>query len=127
MITRTIYGIAGGASLVLGVAGIFLPVLPTTPFILLAAWCFSRSSERLHNWLVSHVHLGPIIHAWQVEKSIPRRTRNGILLLLWMSLGFSAWLLAEPKWIMLLLALGLVPTVILLRIKVREIGRPGGE
>ena len=122
MITRTAYGIAGGTSLVLGVAGIFLPVLPTTPFILLAAWCFSRSSERLHDWLVSHAHLGQIIHAWQVEKAISRRTRNGILLFLWLSLGFSAWMLGEPLWIILLAGLGLIPTVILLRMNIKESG-----
>ena len=122
MIAKTAYGVAGGASLALGVAGIFLPVLPTTPFILLAAWCFSRSSERLHTWLISHVHLGPIIHAWQVEKAIPRRTRNGILFVLWLSLGFSAWMLAEPWWIVGLIALGLVPTVILLRLRIKAPG-----
>ena len=119
MIAKTAYGMAGGASLVLGVAGIFLPVLPTTPFILLAAWCFSRSSDRLHNWLVSHVHLGPIIHAWQEEKAIPRRTRNWILALLWVSLGFSAYVLGEPWLTALLLLLGLIPTVILLRLDLK--------
>lgn len=120
MISKTFYGVAGGTSLALGVAGIFLPVLPTTPFVLLAAWCFSRSSDRLHNWLVSHAHFGPIIHAWQVEKSIPRRTRNAILVLLWLSLGLSAYILAQPWWVVVLVVLGLIPTVILLRVNLKE-------
>jgi hypothetical protein len=62
---RTLLIIAGFLSLGFGVAGIFLPLLPTTPFILLAAFCFSRSSERLHQWLLQHPRLGSLISDWE--------------------------------------------------------------
>lgn len=55
----------GLLNVVLGTAGIFLPLLPTTPFLLLAAYLFARSSERWHTWLLNHKHLGPYIHAFK--------------------------------------------------------------
>ena len=55
----------GWISLLLGFIGIFLPILPTTPFAILSAWCFSKSSERLHNWLLSNRTLGPLIKDWE--------------------------------------------------------------
>ncbi len=54
----------------LGLIGVFLPLLPTVPFMLLAAFCFARSSERLHNWLVSHPRFGPAITDWQERGAI---------------------------------------------------------
>lgn len=59
----------------LGVLGIALPLLPTTPFLLLAALCFSRGSERIHQWLLSHPTLGPPILDWQNKRAIARRTK----------------------------------------------------
>lgn len=61
----------GCVSLVLGVVGIFVPLLPTTPFILLSGWCFLRSSERFHSWLVSHERFGPMLIAWRDHGAIP--------------------------------------------------------
>ena len=105
----------------LGVIGIFLPVLPTTPFILLAAWAFSRSSERFHQWLLAQPQLGPIVRAWEDEAGLPRRIRNKVILLLWLSLGFSAFLMSLlDYWFQLPLfaVLGLGITVYLLRLPV---------
>lgn len=62
---RIIYVAAGLGSLFLGIVGAFLPVLPTTPFVLLAAWCFSKSSKRLHERLLANRALGPLIRDWQ--------------------------------------------------------------
>lgn len=73
--TRWAYLSAGWTCLVLGAAGIFLPVLPTTPFVLLAAWCFSRSSERLHRRLVEHPRLGPPIRDWEAHGVIRTRSK----------------------------------------------------
>ena len=65
----------GCLSLTLGVIGIFLPVLPTTPFLLLAAWSFSQGSERLHQWIMSHPTLSPPIKDWQTNRSIKRQVK----------------------------------------------------
>jgi len=62
---KTIYLLTGLLSLMLGVAGVFLPILPTTPFVLLAAWCFSKSSRRLHERLLASRTFGPLIRDWQ--------------------------------------------------------------
>jgi uncharacterized membrane protein YbaN (DUF454 family) len=61
---RYLFLISGFVSLGLGVAGLVLPFLPGTPFLILAAFCFSRSSERFHLWLIRHKHFGPPIKAW---------------------------------------------------------------
>lgn len=78
MITQTkrlLFLCAGWVALALGVIGIPVPLLPTTPFLLLAAVCFARGSERWYNWLVQHPQLGPPISAWQNERAIPRRVK----------------------------------------------------
>ena len=69
-IRRTLWALAGSISLLLGLIGIPLPLLPTTPFLLLSAFCFSQSSERLHNWLMTHPTLSPPIKNWQRHGAI---------------------------------------------------------
>lgn len=105
----------GCLSIVLGVVGIFLPILPTTPFILLAAWSFARSSERFHLWLLNHRRLGPIVHAWQSGEGIPRKVRNRVLLLLWFSLLSTALLIAKLWLVPVLLLVGTSTTIYLMR------------
>ena len=72
---RLLYMGAGWSALGLGILGIPLPLLPTTPFLLLAAVCFARGSQRWHDWLLQHPQLGPPIVAWQRERAIPRRVK----------------------------------------------------
>jgi uncharacterized membrane protein YbaN (DUF454 family) len=67
--------IAGIVSLALGVLGIVLPLVPTTPFLLLAAFCFGRGSERLLKWLLGHPRFGPTIREWNQSRSISRRAK----------------------------------------------------
>ena len=67
---RTLYIIAGFLSLGIGIIGIFVPLLPTVPLVLLAAFCFARSSERLHNWLITHPRFGPMISDWNESGAI---------------------------------------------------------
>jgi len=73
---RILFFIGGWVSLILGCIGIILPLLPTTPFILLAAYCFSRSSERLHQWLITHPQMGPLIRDWQQDGSISKTAKT---------------------------------------------------
>ena len=72
---RWIYLSLGWLSLSLGILGIFLPLLPTTPFLLLAAFAFSKASPRLHVWLLGHRHFGPLIRDWQERRVIPIRAK----------------------------------------------------
>ena len=66
---------AGWISLILGIIGIFLPLLPTTPFVLLSAYCFSKSSPRLHHWLIHQPRLGPMIQNWEQQGSISQNAK----------------------------------------------------
>jgi len=92
---RPIWFAAGLIMLALGIIGAFVPVMPTTIFLILAAWCFSRSSRRLEAWLLAHRTFGPVILAWRREGAIPRRGK--ILACLGMALGFGLfWVGAHP-------------------------------
>jgi uncharacterized membrane protein YbaN (DUF454 family) len=68
--------VAGFDSLTLRILGIALPLLPTTPFLLLAAFCFGRSSEKLQRWLLEHPRLGPPIRDWQEQRTISRKAKG---------------------------------------------------
>lgn len=70
----------GGAATGLAALGVFLPVLPTTPFLLLAVWAFARASPRLHAWLYEHPRFGPFLRDWRDEGAIPRRAKVAAVL-----------------------------------------------
>lgn len=93
MTKRIIFIISGLLSLGLGILGIFLPLLPTTPFLLLSAYLFMRSSKKLYDWLMNHRYLGPYLQNFIVHKTIPRRSRIISILLLWITITGSAILI----------------------------------
>jgi len=70
---RIVWALCGLLALGFGALGVVLPLLPTVPFMLLAAFCFARSSPQLHNWLISHPYFGPPIMDWQERGAISRR------------------------------------------------------
>ncbi|MCB1343562.1 MAG: YbaN family protein [Pseudooceanicola sp.] len=72
---RPLWTLAGVVSLALGIIGIALPVMPTTPFVLLAALCFGKGSPRLHAWLLGHRYFGPMIADWEATGAIPRHIK----------------------------------------------------
>lgn len=83
----------GLVSLLLGMIGIFLPVLPTTPFLLLAAFCFLRSSKKMYDWLMGHKVFGAYIQSYLIHKAITRKTKICALFFLWSTMGISILLL----------------------------------
>ena len=72
---RWLWGLCGILALALGAIGVVLPLLPTVPFLLLAAACFAKSSDRLHHWLLNHRTFGPPIEAWRESGAISRRAK----------------------------------------------------
>ena len=94
---------AGIGFVALGVVGIFLPVMPTTIFLLLAAACFVRSSDRLHRWLRGHRFLGPYLLAVEGRSGMPRRAKITTLVVLWISILCSAFIFVDRLWLRLLL------------------------
>ncbi len=79
----------------LGILGIFLPLLPTTPFLLLAAALYFRSSPRLYDWLLSHKHLGPYIRNFRENRAIPLRVKILSVSLVWITLLYCTFFIAE--------------------------------
>ncbi|HBZ86539.1 MAG TPA: DUF454 domain-containing protein [Candidatus Edwardsbacteria bacterium] len=88
---RIILVIAGTVSVGLGVIGIFLPLLPTTPFLLLAAVCYARSSQRFHDWLMSNRWFGSYIKNYRDRRGIPLKLKILSVSALWITIAFSAW------------------------------------
>ncbi|MBD2836817.1 YbaN family protein [Pseudomonas sp. JM0905a] len=93
---RMVLLIIGWLSVALGVIGIFVPVLPTTPFLLLAAACFVRSSRRFYLWLVEHPKLGPWIRDYLEGQGIPLKGKVYALVLMWASITLSCFLVPLP-------------------------------
>jgi uncharacterized membrane protein YbaN (DUF454 family) len=97
---RVLWLLAGGCSLLLGIVGIFLPLLPTTPFVLLAAFCFSRGSLRCERWLLQHPRFGPMVRDWRAHHAIPRRAKQLALVMMAVGAAWAGWLLpAHIGWI----------------------------
>jgi uncharacterized membrane protein YbaN (DUF454 family) len=108
----------GGLSVALGTLGIFLPLLPTTPLLLLAAACFARSSDRFHHWLLHHPVLGRCIRDYMEHRGLSLRTKLVGIGALWASIGSTLVLVAMPAAAKLLLALIAVSvTVHLVRLR----------
>ncbi len=95
--------VIGAISLVLGIIGLFLPVMPTTPFILLAAACWSRSLPRLHRWLLAQPKVGPMIEHWERNRTVPRRVKLVATAFVLPSIGTSIYLVRETTWLVLML------------------------
>ncbi len=92
--TRRALWLATGALLLLaGIIGIFVPLLPTTPFVLLAAFCFSRGSERWERWLVHHPRFGPMVRNWRDHRAVPLRAKQLATVMMTLGSVWAAWML----------------------------------
>lgn len=106
---KILWGLLGGLALCAGIVGVALPLLPTVPFLLLAAFCFARSSDRWHRWLVDHPYLGPPIRDWQTRGAIRRTVKwkaslSMLLVLVLSSVFFALWLVAIQAVVMICVA-----------------------
>lgn len=101
---KIFYAVAGSISLALGIAGIFLPLLPTTPFLLLTAWFYCKSSPRLYGWLMSHPYLGPYIRNYRDRRAITLSGKIVSVALLWTTILICIFAVVEPLWLKIMLA-----------------------
>lgn len=115
---RPFYFVIGLVCVALGVIGAVVPLMPSTIFLILAAWAFARSSKRLETWLMQHRQFGPVLQAWRLERAIPRRAKW--LACLGMTLGLALFALgAHPDaWLFVLV------TVLLLGCAAYVVTRP---
>jgi len=113
----------GTVSVVLGIIGIFLPLLPTTPFLLLAAYCYAKSSERFYNWLITNRICGKYIRNYREGLGMKLQHKLFVIILLWLTIGYSAIAVITNKWIKLvLIIIAISVTIHLIKLKtyVRE-------
>mgnify|MGYP002713185359 CR=1 FL=1 len=123
-IVRLLFLVAGLVSLALGVAGIFLPVLPTTPFLLLSAYLFARSSHRFYHWLLNHSYLGPYIRQWMQDRSLTLRVRFLAVGLIATTISSSVvFFVGFPPARIAMALTGIAVSVYLLRFPTRELER----
>ncbi len=111
----------GTISLILGIIGIFLPLLPTTPLLLLSAACYIRSSEKLYTFLINNKYLGGYIKDYQEKGAVPKKTKVIALCFLWLSIGSSVLFVITKlfiKFILISIATGV--TIHILRLKTLE-------
>ncbi len=113
---RGIFAVIGTISLAFGVIGILLPVLPTTPFVLLAAACYVRVSPRLYGWLLGQPALGPIITDWRRSRSLPPGVKRRAIVLVALTFAVSIALLDEVVIRAALLVTGVALVLFLSRI-----------
>ena len=115
---RPLLIIAGTLLVGLGIIGIFMPVLPTTPFLLLATACYARSSQRFYHWLLNNKWLGNYIKNYIQRKGIPLKAKVLTITLLWIAIGFSAVFAVEVflvRLILILIAIGVSIHILCLR------------
>lgn len=97
-IVKIVLAILGSISFGLAVAGIFLPLLPTTPLLLLAAALWLRSSARLHDWLINHRIFGEYIRNFKVHRAIPLRVKIYATTLVWLTIGYCIFAVVNEYW-----------------------------
>lgn len=117
-VKRALLTVSGTLCVTLGVFGIFLPVLPTTPFLLLAAMCYSRGSERFYHWLMTNRWLGEYIKNYREGKGMPLKQKALTILFLWLTIGYVVGFVVSLRWVkVILLGIAIGVTIHLVRMK----------
>ncbi len=118
---RWLLWLAGTVSLGLGIVGVVLPGLPTTPFVLLAAACYARASPRLHRWLREHRFFGPMVRDWEEHRSLRKRTKRFAQGTMLVMVSLSAWGLRDrPVLLTVVLIAAAIGVWVVARIPTRE-------
>ena len=120
MLIRSLLVVAGSISVAVGIAGVFLPLLPTTPFLLLAAACYVRSSPRLYRWLMNHRWTGEYIRDYREKRGLPIRTKILTVLILWGTVLWSAYQVSHPWALAILIAAAVVVPIVMWRLPTRK-------
>ena len=132
---RTLFGMAlcpilymvGFVCVALGFVGIFVPGMPTTVFLLIALWCFSRSSEKARNWLWTHKRLGPYIRDWHEHRVVPRTAKILAVFMMCMSVFVVAMMSELGSLNPIFLAMILAPIAVFLITRPSEPGQKAEE
>ncbi|MFA5488097.1 MAG: YbaN family protein [Candidimonas sp.] len=120
---KILFNTLGIVALALGALGVVLPLLPTTPFLLLACACFMRGSLKLHQWMLSNKVFGTYLNDYQSGRGLSLQAKATVLAMLWATLAVSAWHIEHNGLRVLLCLPGIAVTIYILRIKTRD----GGE
>jgi hypothetical protein len=115
---RAVFFVAGTVSLAFGAIGVVLPILPTTPFLLLALACYCRSSERMTNWVLTNKYFGSYIRRYKEGKGIPLKTKILALAALWITISYSAFFIVNKLWAvqLILFAISIAVTIHLIKL-----------
>jgi uncharacterized protein len=127
-LTNTALVVAGTVSVGLGIIGVFLPLIPTTPFLLLGAACYVKGSEKLYEKLISNKLLGSYIKNYREGKGIPQKTKVYAISLLWISIGYSIVFLMDNiliRILLLLIAVCVTWHILSLKTSIRAEGEEG--
>jgi uncharacterized membrane protein YbaN (DUF454 family) len=118
---RTLFLVAGSVSLAVGVVGVVVPILPTTPFLILTAICYARGSSRGYRWLVTNRLFGRYLNDYLCGRGVSWRVKAGALVLLWGVIAVTAVFFTERLWLrMLLPAIAVAVTVHVFMLKTRR-------
>jgi len=107
----------------IGIIGIFIPILPTTPFLLLAAACYARSSTRFYDWLINNKLIGNYIKSYREGKGVPLKVKIFIILLLWITILFSVFFILLISWIkiiLIIIAIGVTIHILTLKTYIQK-------
>ena len=120
ILNRILVGL-GTFFLIIGIIGIFIPILPTTPFLLLAAACYARGSKKFYNWLINNKWLGEYIKNYQEGRGIPLIVKILTITLLWITIAFSTIIIVSNFLIqIILIIIAIVVTIHILTIKTMQ-------